>query len=399
MISNLRKLNAKQPDTPARNGIVWPNKHHIAKPFHNNTLACATYILTFGRIRRQKTARPSEFQQGQTGAEVAECRAEIFLILKMGWTDDKDRHDSYKEKSRDRWDKDSSRDRGRRDGDADEAGGRKRSRFSPERQAQASRHIPSPDAKAAHQPRARRGFDDAVPAAAAGRGFPDANPPPPPPLASGGEAMARAPGGNAGAIGKIAAMGADTSRAPADGPADAGGGAGSNSLALMEATLSQLKEKAVPSFELSGALAKETNTFKGVELLYNPPPEARPPSKRWRLYVFKDGEPLKDPLYIHRQTYYLFGKDRRVVDIPTDHPSCSKQHAVLQYRLVEQERADGMMEKVIKPYLMDLGSTNGTKVNNVAIEPKRYYELLETDMIKFGNSSREYVLLHENSAG
>jgi smad nuclear-interacting protein 1 len=28
----------------------------------------------------------------------------------------------------------------------------------------------------------------------------------------------------------------------------------------------------------------------------------------------------------------LFGKDRKVVDIPTDHPTCSRQHAVLVFR-------------------------------------------------------------------
>jgi len=39
-----------------------------------------------------------------------------------------------------------------------------------------------------------------------------------------------------------------------------------------------------------------------------------------------------DPLYIHRQSQYLFGREHRVVDVPTDHPSCSKQHAVLQFR-------------------------------------------------------------------
>ena len=33
-----------------------------------------------------------------------------------------------------------------------------------------------------------------------------------------------------------------------------------------------------------------------------------------------------------RNSCYLFGRERRVADVPTDHPSCSKQHAVLQYR-------------------------------------------------------------------
>ena len=46
---------------------------------------------------------------------------------------------------------------------------------------------------------------------------------------------------------------------------------------------------------------------------------------------------------------------------------------------------------------MDLGSTNGTFINEDRIESHRYYELFERDNIKFGNSSREYVLLHENS--
>jgi smad nuclear-interacting protein 1 len=51
-----------------------------------------------------------------------------------------------------------------------------------------------------------------------------------------------------------------------------------------------------------------------------------------------------------------------------------------------------------KPYIIDLGSTNGTHLNGKTVEPQRYYELLEKDVVRFGNSSREYVLLHEASA-
>lgn len=158
------------------------------------------------------------------------------------------------------------------------------------------------------------------------------------------------------------------------------------------------KEKAQPTFEYSGKLAAETNKVRGVTLAFTEPPEARKPSMRWRLYVFKDGEPMNEPLYIHRQTCYLFGRERKVADVPTDHPSCSKQHAVIQYRLTEIEGPDGMMESKVRPYIMDLGSTNGTHLNNTRIESRRYYELREKDTLKFGNSSREYVLLHENSA-
>ncbi|KAL5730866.1 hypothetical protein ACHQM5_003652 [Ranunculus cassubicifolius] len=173
-----------------------------------------------------------------------------------------------------------------------------------------------------------------------------------------------------------------------------------DSVAKMKAAEEALeaKKKEEPSYELSGKLAAETNRVKGVTLLFTEPSDARKSDIRWRLYVFKGGEMQQEPLYIHRQTCYLFGRERRVADVPTDHPSCSKQHAVIQFRQVEKEQPDGMLKKQIGPYLMDLGSTNGTFLNETRIEAQRYYELFEKDTIKFGNSSREYVMLHENSA-
>lgn len=90
-------------------------------------------------------------------------------------------------------------------------------------------------------------------------------------------------------------------------------------------------EKEKPNFELSGALVEDTNTFRGVVIKYNEPPEARIPKRRWRLYPFKNDEPLP-VMYIHRQSAYLLGRQRQIADIPIDHPSCSKQHAVFQYR-------------------------------------------------------------------
>lgn len=76
---------------------------------------------------------------------------------------------------------------------------------------------------------------------------------------------------------------------------------------------------------------------------------------------------------------------------------CSLLLSFVSTRLVEYTRADGTVGRRVKPYIIDLGSGNGTFLNNKRIEPQRYYELKEKDVLKFGFSSREYVLLHESS--
>uniref|UniRef100_UPI00358EB120 smad nuclear-interacting protein 1 n=1 Tax=Myxine glutinosa TaxID=7769 RepID=UPI00358EB120 len=159
---------------------------------------------------------------------------------------------------------------------------------------------------------------------------------------------------------------------------------------------SPAQQKEGPNFGLSGALTEDTNTYRGVVIKYNEPPEGRMPKTRWRLYPFKNDEFLP-VMYVHRQSAYLLGRQRRIADIPIDHPSCSKQHAVLQYRMVEYTREDGTKGRRVRPYIIDLGSANGTYLNNQRIDSQRFYELRERDVIKFGFSSREYVLLHEGS--
>jgi smad nuclear-interacting protein 1 len=147
------------------------------------------------------------------------------------------------------------------------------------------------------------------------------------------------------------------------------------------------KEEA--SFALSGLLAAESNSVKGVALKYiEPRGEAKLPTQKWRLYCFKGKEECEEPYKISGQTRYLIGRDRAVVDIPSDHPSCSKQHCVIQFRDVD----DG---EGAQPYAFDLGSTNGTFVNKKRIDANAYVKLKAKDTLSFGHSTRLYVLLHE----
>jgi len=165
-------------------------------------------------------------------------------------------------------------------------------------------------------------------------------------------------------------------------------------------------DKVKADFGLSGALAKDVNTgnmYNGVVLKWTEPLDSAKPTKQWRLYVVKNGD-VSETLHLHRQSAYLFGRDTRVADVVLQHESCSKQHAVLQYRAVSAPAAagangaPGAARRVVKPYIMDLGSTHKTFLNGVALEDARYYELRERDVLRFAGSTRDYILLHEESA-
>ena len=163
--------------------------------------------------------------------------------------------------------------------------------------------------------------------------------------------------------------------------------------------------KPARNFVPSGKLQEESALkYKGRKLLWDEPADAAVPNTRWRIYVFKGTSTVGDPLLVHRQSCYLFGRDRAVADIPIDHPSCSSQHAVLQYRrvgerILNENDLDGKKELVVvpdvRPYIMDLGSTNGTTLNGKQLPPKTYVEIKEKDVVKFAFSTRDYVFLQD----
>lgn len=133
---------------------------------------------------------------------------------------------------------------------------------------------------------------------------------------------------------------------------------------------------------------------------WSEPPDAATPKLQWQLHIFKGSKALKDPFMLCNQSAYLVGRDRTIADLPTDHPSCSKQHAVVQFRRVPVGSATTVLHgaaqrTTVKPYIMDLESANGTWLNGDRVAPARYIELKPTDVLKFGASSREYVLLHD----
>jgi smad nuclear-interacting protein 1 len=109
------------------------------------------------------------------------------------------------------------------------------------------------------------------------------------------------------------------------------------------------------------------------------------------MYVFK-GTEIADTIPIATQSCWLFGREANVVDYLVEHPSASKQHAVVQFRFIERTNEFGDRRGRVRPYVIDLESANGTMVNGERVPEGRYVELRDGDVLAFGHSTREYVV-------
>jgi smad nuclear-interacting protein 1 len=97
----------------------------------------------------------------------------------------------------------------------------------------------------------------------------------------------------------------------------------------------EVKEKEKPCFVPSGILAEFTNKVNGVVLKFSSPLDASPPTTTWGLYPF-DGNNAQKSVNLRSKdsttSAFLCGTDKQVSHIVLSDPSCSKQHAVIQFR-------------------------------------------------------------------
>lgn len=130
----------------------------------------------------------------------------------------------------------------------------------------------------------------------------------------------------------------------------------------------------------------------------------------YKLEVLKGGIIVETTNNLQTKAFWRMGKlpDN---DITMAHPTISRYHAVLQYRpevevKQKEENSDSdsddendsisnekLNSKVEKGwYLYDLNSTHGTFVNKMRVPPKTYIRIRVGYMLKFGASTRSYIL-------
>jgi len=170
-----------------------------------------------------------------------------------------------------------------------------------------------------------------------------------------------------------------------------------------------------PQSEKSVAGAERSNEEDGAKqpplpLPYNEPAWSSLPPEPYTLTVIKHGTIIEE-IPLSKKPFHVFGRVPSC-DIQLDHPSISRFHAVLQYRPQDESsesRCDdaegnstlsGMISSSsvsVNPkeegfYVFDLGSTHGTCINKTKIQTRCYYRLRIGQMIKFGGSSRLFLL-------
>jgi smad nuclear-interacting protein 1 len=141
----------------------------------------------------------------------------------------------------------------------------------------------------------------------------------------------------------------------------------------------------------TGILATDEGFKKqGVVVKYSEPPEARAPLDNWVVYAFDaEDEASSSPLL---KGMTLFGREKETADVWVDDKSCSKQHAVIQFRQKSSKNKFGDVSIKIQPYLFDLDSANGTFLNGEKIK-SGYVKLLHKDIITFGFHPVDFVLM------
>lgn len=148
-----------------------------------------------------------------------------------------------------------------------------------------------------------------------------------------------------------------------------------------------------------------------------------PRDRQYSLVAFKDHRPVLTVRFLTDCT--SFGSDPVANQVRLAHESCSRKHAVVQFRKVpatslaasggrgervpvdehgllplnsasaSAKSATAVLGDVCKPFVIDCHSTHGTFLNGQKLQAGLFYELREGDVLRFAHSSREYVLVVE----
>ncbi|XP_012266299.1 nuclear inhibitor of protein phosphatase 1 isoform X1 [Athalia rosae] len=120
---------------------------------------------------------------------------------------------------------------------------------------------------------------------------------------------------------------------------------------------------------------------------YEVPSWAGKPPVGLHLDVLK-GDKLIQKLMVDEKKCYLFGRNQQMNDFCIDHASCSRVHSALVYH-----------KHLQRAFLVDLGSTHGTYIGNMRLDPNKPTQLPIDSTFHFGASTRYYIIRERPQSG
>ena len=126
---------------------------------------------------------------------------------------------------------------------------------------------------------------------------------------------------------------------------------------------------------------------KGLQ--YDVPDSSSISPHQYALEVLRNGT-IVDNIDLCQRAYTVFGRAPDS-DVILENPTISRYHAIIQYKSeFEHGQPAGL-------YLYDCGSTHGTFINKKRIESKVYVRIKIGHLIKFGQSTRLYIVQGDSS--
>ena len=109
-----------------------------------------------------------------------------------------------------------------------------------------------------------------------------------------------------------------------------------------------------------------------------------------KFYLFVLLNKTEEKMYRITNSRTIIGKNTDLCDFVINQDLISNRHAIIQFR-TKKSKVSGESESV--PYLMDFNSTNKTLLNEQEIEPLKYYELFDGDIVHLGSKKVEIVMV------
>ncbi|CAF1204236.1 unnamed protein product [Adineta ricciae] len=162
-----------------------------------------------------------------------------------------------------------------------------------------------------------------------------------------------------------------------------------DNLTIPEPSVENKEQSHAPFLKPELPSANFTAPIRHKNLQYTVPESSALPPVELTLEVLRNGA-IIDYVPLSNRPYTVFGRAPDS-DVVLEHPTVSRYHAIIQYKSeFEHGQSPGL-------YLYDCGSTHGTFVNKKRLESKVYVRIKIGYLIKFGQSTRLYIVQGDSS--